>query len=337
MKYFCSYTLGIKEKSNKAADKGTITHKVLELCAIAQKAQQDGISSIQDDVVGEVLTENYNPEYLASIISQVYQYYTQQFNHHKWYNKDYEDCATWVWKALKYNDGMFDPRNCDIVAAEPHFDFEIPHEWAKYNYLEHGLEGYLAVKGTIDLITDVGDNVYEICDYKTGQRKDWATGKIKDENTLYHDPQLRLYHYAAKHMFPDVHTFLVTIFFINHGGPYTVHFDDSDLSTTEEMIRKRFEHIRDTKEPKTIRQIRPEQSWICKRLCGHGKTTFEDTHIAPQTEKRPGQYTKYNETMSKCEQVRYMIKKNGIDWVIKNYTHPDHVRGEYGEGGGKVI
>jgi hypothetical protein len=340
MQYYSEYTLGWKGLGNKKADKGTITHKILEICALSKKAAQDGIKVINDEDIGEVLTDNYDPEYLNTIGTRVYQFYIDKFNYHKgknaWSEKDYKDCLSWAWKALKYKNGMYDPCKRNVVAAEPHFDFELPFEWAEYDYPEHNLKGRLALKGTIDLITDLGDGVYEVVDWKTGRRVDWATGKEKTQESLFSDPQLRLYHYACKQMYPECHTFIITIYFINTGGPFTVHFQDSDLEKTEELIRKRFEAIRDTKEPKIIRQLNPQQGWFCRRLCHAGMTTFEDTHVEPQVEKRTGQYTRYGETMSKCEQMRYMIKKKGIEWVTENYAHPDHVHGQYGEGGGKV-
>ena len=341
MQFYSEYILGLRGQGGKKADKGTITHKILEITALCKKAAQEGKKIIDDEDIGEVFTDNYEPEYLNSIGARVYEHYTNMFNYHTgknaWTKKDFEDCLSWAWKALKFRDGMYDPRKRDVVDAEPHFDFEIDKPWAKYNYEEHGLSGNLQLKGTIDLIADVGDGVYEVIDWKTGQRKDWATGKEYTQENLFYNPQLRLYHYACKHMYPDVHTFLMTIYFINTGGPFTVHYQDSDLEETESIIRDRFEKIRDTEEPKTIPEINPKQGFFCKYICHCGKTTFEDSpNVVPITEKRPGQRTKYGETMTKCEQLRYMIKKNGIDWVTRNYFHPDHTHGRYGSGGGKV-
>ena len=47
--------------------------------------------------------------------------------------------------------------------------------------MEQSSRGTLALKGTIDLITDVGDGVYEIIDWKTGRRLD--LGYRERENT----------------------------------------------------------------------------------------------------------------------------------------------------------
>ena len=339
MQFYIEYTLGIRGKGGKKADKGTITHKILEIAALCQKAEQSGIKVINDSDIGEVITDDYTPEYFNAMAARVYEFYTSQWTHHnekprtRWREKDFEDCVGWAWKALKYRDGWFDPRQRKIVDVEPHFDITLEEDWAKYEYPEHNLDGYLSLKGTIDLITDVseegGEKVYEVVDWKTGQRKDWATGKEYTQANLFDNAQLRMYHYACKHLYPDVSTFLVTIYYINTGGPYTVHFQDSDMDQTIEIIKKKFETIRDTEQPLVIPEFNRKESWKCKTLCDAGKTTFKDTHVLPIVEKRVGQRTCYGDTMTQCEQIRLAIQQKGIDWVTKNYAHPDHIHGHY--------
>jgi len=331
MQYYLEYTLGWRGPSGKKADKGSIVHKILEIAASCKKAAQGGKKIFVDDFIGRVSTSNYKPAYLEKVANRVYDKYTEGANHHTWSDKDRKDCIKWTWKALHYNDGMFDPRNRKVVDAEPHFDFCIDSQWGGYQYEVSGekLSGNLAIKGTVDLITDLGDGVYEVIDWKTGRRLDWATGKQKTQNSLLDDAQLRIYHYAAKHLYPDVKTFLVTIYFINDGGAYTVHFQDDDIPKTEEMLKNKFEFIRDTEKPKTIRQIDSSQCWKCSKLCHQGKTTFEGTHIEPLIERRAGQVTPYEETMTKCEQTRYMINKYGIEWVTNNMMNLDHSLAAY--------
>ena len=80
-----------------------------------------------------------------------------------------------VWKALQYNDGQFDPRTRNVVASEPHFDLVIEEDWAKYDFeLPDGekISGNLAIKGTIDLVTETEDGIIEVIDWKTGRRLD---------------------------------------------------------------------------------------------------------------------------------------------------------------------
>ena len=106
--YFMEYVLGMRSPSNKKADKGTIVHKVLEILAIIKQAQQNDVKVVQDDIVPNIKVNKYS---LNSIIEKVYKYYTKQFKHHLWEDKDYKDCHKWVYKAIEYHNGMFDPRN----------------------------------------------------------------------------------------------------------------------------------------------------------------------------------------------------------------------------------
>jgi hypothetical protein len=220
---------------------------------------------------------------------------------------------------------MFDPRNRFIVQPEQHFDFIIEKPWAKYSYkTEDGLlEGYLGLKGTIDLITKVNDDLYEIVDWKTGKRLDWATGQEKTQEKLEKDPQLRIYHYAIRHLYPEIAHFMVSINFINDGGVFSMSFDDKDLIETEQMLMQKFEIIKKTKKP------RLKKTWMCSKLCHFGKTTFEDTNILPTIEYRNNQVCSKGSTMTKCEQIKHDIELLGIDEVTKNYKHKNHTFGHY--------
>lgn len=320
--YFLEYVLGWRGPSGQKADKGTIVHKVLEILAVIKKGQQDELEYIDDDVVGKIHTTNYS---LNTIIEKVYKHYSESTTHHKWSIKDYKDCHSWVYKAIEFNDGMFDPRNRFILQPEQHFDIEINKPWAKYSYdIDSGkLEGNLALKGTIDLITLVNDNTIEIIDWKTGRRLDWATGQEKTQEKLENDPQLRIYHYAISKLYPKIDHIIFSIYFINDGGPFSICFDKNDLPKTEEMLRQKFEIVKNTKRPLL------KKSWMCNKLCHFGKTTFENTHIEPQIEYRENQTCKQGSTMTKCEQVKYDIDLHGIDFVVQSYKHKNHTFGKY--------
>ena len=320
--YFLEYVLGWRGPSGQKADKGTIVHKVLEILAVLKKASQDNQNIINDDIVGELDINNYD---LDQIIDNVYDHYSKSTQHHKWTNKDLTDCRNWVYKAINFNDGMFDPRNRNILCPEQHFDFEIKKSWSKYEFdtVDGKLEGYLALKGTIDLITMVNDNTIEIIDWKTGKRLDWATGKEKTQEKLEQDPQLRIYHYAISKLYPNIDHIIFSIYFINDGGPFSICFDKSDLLATEEMLRQKFQTIKNTKRPKL------NKTWMCNKLCHFGKTTFENTSIKPEMEYRDGQLCSKNAVMTKCEQVKHDLELYGIDNVIPIYKHPNHSFGKY--------
>lgn len=316
------YVLGYRSPSNKKADKGTIVHKVLEILAYVKLNIQNKEDFFIDDIIGKVLVNKYN---LNTIIEKVYNYYTSKFTHHEWEVKDYKDCHSWVYKALEYNNGMFDPRNRDIICPEQHFDIEIAKPWAKYKYdtSEGPLEGNLAIKGTIDLITRVDDKTMEIIDWKTGRRLDWATGQEKTLEKLQQDPQLRIYHYAASHLYPDIDHCMVSINFINDGGAFSICFDKKDLAQTEQMLRSKFEIIKNTQKPKL------NKTWKCNKLCHFGKTTFDNSQIPPVAEYREGQVCKKDSYMTKCEQVKHDIELKGIKNVVAQYTVPGYTVGKY--------
>ena len=320
--YFLEYVLGWRGPSGQKADKGTIVHKVLEILAVIKQAQQDKQDTIIDDIVGKLDTNNYN---LNTITEQVYKHYSDSSSHHKWSPKDYKDCNAWVYKAIEFNNGMFDPRNRNILCPEQHFDFEIKKNWAKYSFdtSEGKLSGNLALKGTIDLITLVDDNTIEVIDWKTGRRLDWATGKEKTQEKLENDPQLRIYHYAIKHLFPHIQHIIFSIYFINDGGPFSICFDDSDLSKTEDMLRDKFEIIKNNKRPKL------HKSWMCSKLCHFGKTTFENSSIPAMTEYREHQTCSNGSMMTKCEQIKHDVELYGINTVVDLYKHTGHTFGKY--------
>ena len=322
MQYFIEYNLGHRSPSNKKADKGTICHKVFEILAFIKLNQQQNNRYFEDDIIGPVDITNYS---LNTIIEQVYNFYTSQFTHHEWTARDFKDCDKWVYKALEYGDGMFDPRNRDIVEPEQHFDIEIKKDWAKYDYhaKEGHLQGNLAIKGTIDLITKVNDDTYEIIDWKTGRRLDWATGQEKTLEKLHKDPQLMLYYYAIHKLYPDIKHVIVSINFINDGGMYSVCFDQSHIYQVEMMLRKKFEDIKNTTDPKL------NKSWKCTKLCHFGKNTFEGTDYLPSVEYRENQITTLGQNMTICEQIKHEIAIKGMDNVIDEYQRPGYNIGQY--------
>jgi hypothetical protein len=320
--FFIEYVLGWRGPSGQKADKGTIVHKVLEILAVIKQAQQDNIPLIDDDVIGALDVANYN---LNTIIEKVYKHYTDATNHHKWALKDYKDCHAWVYKAIEFNDGMFDPRNRHILRPEQHFDFVIDKKWSEYSFdtPDGTLKGNLALKGTIDLVTLANDKTIEIIDWKTGKRLDWATGQEKTQEKLENDPQLRIYHYAISQLYPHIDHIIFSIYFINDGGPFSICFDKSDLAKTEDMIRTKFDYIKRTKKP------RLNKTWMCSKLCHFGKTTFENTGIQPIEEYRDNQTCKIGSLMTKCEQIKHDIDLHGMDYVIGSYKNPTHSFGKY--------
>jgi hypothetical protein len=316
--YLFDYVLGYRSPSNKKADKGTIVHKVLEILAFIKYTTQKQETSFEDDILGPIDVNSYD---LDKICNDVYDYYSSRFVHHEWSEKDRKDCTKWVYKAIEYADGMFDPRNKNILYPEQQFDILIDKPWAKYDYGD--LKGNLAIKGTIDLITKVNDDTLEIIDWKTGRRLNWATGEEKTQAKLENDPQLMIYFYAAQKLYPEIKHCIVTIYFINDGGPFSMTFDRSHIIKTEDLLRKKFEDIKRCKKP------RLNKTWKCTKLCHYGKNSFAGTRIQPLLEYRDGQTCPKDTLMTMCEQVKHDTEMNGIDTVIDQYTVPGYNVGYY--------
>jgi hypothetical protein len=320
MKYLAEYMLGWTGPSNMKADKGTIVHKVMELLAFAKlrhpKRYVDKETKISLTVKSDI----------DKIAEKVFYFYTSQIHHHDWKEGDLRECVRWVHKCVEQNDGVFDPRKLNIIDAEPHFDIELPYEWADYDYIYMGeqLKGKLRIKGTIDLVTKIADDTYEIIDWKTGKRLDWATGKVKSQEVLQNDFQLRLYHLAVHNMYPTIDQFLMTINYINDGGAFTVHFDQHDIPDTLAMTRKKFEKIKNNKNPALLYEERPGDAWKCRRLCHLSKETFEGKGTKPLTETRHGQQANKGDYMSMCDQLKYTIERRPIELAIDNMSKEGH-------------
>jgi hypothetical protein len=308
----------LPDPGNKKAAKGTCTHKALELLARQQVARQEAQTSFVDEETGgHWLTNSFS---VPEAVETAWHYYTcVKETPFEWFQEDFEDVARWTDDALAYHGGLFDPRQRTVVWPEKYFDFTIDKPWAWYSFdLPDGtkLEGQLSLKGTLDLVCEVDGypGVYELVDWKTGMRKCWNTGTIKDYQKLRDDPQLRIYHYALTKLLPRAKEIFVSIVWIQDGGPYPLPFGPEDLEKTEAMLQKRFERIRDTYLPKLIKGT--PQQWKCSRLCEYGKKTW------------PGS----GKTI--CEHLHGELLTLGMDKVTAQYGNQAALT-RYGDGGGR--
>jgi hypothetical protein len=317
MQYFITYVLGHRSISGKKAQLGTIVHKVMECLASCKKELQDNPAksmSITDDAVGEIkFTERklFTKKFVADLLDRSYEYYTESCTHH-YTGADMKFCKKSVDDALSYNDGQFDPRKRNVVASEPQFDILIEEDWAKYEYkMPDGkiVEGQLAIKGTIDLVTEVGEGVIEVIDWKTGRRLNWATGEEKTYEKLLEDPQLLLYNYAISKLFPEYKQAIMSIYYIRDGGPFSMCFDKSDEKKFLEMLEKRFKQIQRNDFPQPISRTR--KHFKCTKLCHFYKNKWPGTNI------------------SMCEHVEEHLKAFGEEDTVQRCTRDGHSIGYY--------
>ena len=344
--YFLNYVLGIPRSSGKKALMGTTVHKVLEcLAKIKQEITandknpihftdreigfSDTISNndlydkqiLSDEQIDKINATRINKEVyvddcklnyghtrqgvplVEKIISATYSHYSSD----DWFPIDYKHCTNWVWMVLDYNEGLFDPRNKKIVAAEQKFDIEIQRDWAK---LPSGK--FLKIKGTIDLISEVENGIIEIEDYKTGRRLDWTSKTDNDVKTyakLCTDFQLMLYYYAAHYLYPKIKQIIVTIFYIRDGGPFTVCFDDDTLRLTEDRIQKRLEEIQNCTLP--VLHDPTQQHFKCKYICDYYKIPSP------------------NGKTNLCLFINEELKKKSMEEIVKLYTNKGFDIGYY--------
>jgi hypothetical protein len=254
-------------------------------------------------------------EFFNSIILRVFGYYTEKlgFNHSGWNRKStIRDIVNWSWMTVERDNGAYDPRLSKIVQPEQKFEIELDQDWAAYYYnLPEGeLSGNIKLKGTIDLIVDIGDGCYEVVDYKTGARKNWADNTARTRSKLENDIQLNFYNYAMKRLFPDIEHTMITIFFIRDGGPFTLGFTDEDLAATELKLKDTVNEILSCENPIPMDPKRDTESrsGLC-RFCKFAKK-----------EKGGKSY---------CQMLEEKIDLVGIDKVIFEETEKGHSIGTY--------
>jgi CRISPR/Cas system-associated exonuclease Cas4 (RecB family) len=313
-KYFLQYNLSYKDKTNKKALMGTITHKVMQILGDKSLAVAKGEDKVVDDELGTFTLEQCDD--LSHVNDLAFDYYASSFPEVVITDTEKRTCLRWAEKAVAYQDGMFDPRNQDVFATELFFDIEIQENWAKYNYRvgKENVKGNLAIKGTVDLIVKQGENYYEILDYKTGKRINWATGEEKTLEKLQKDTQLLLYYYALKNMYPEAE-FSVSIFYINAGGVFSMVFDEDDYKKAENILRQKFEKIKRSQNPKLLSN--ENSHWKCRKLCKFSQPYKEGSK------------------KSVCQHIRDEIRKDGILKVVEKYGDVNKLSA-YGDGGGRL-
>lgn len=171
MKTFINYTLGITEEPNVKTVIGTMAHKVLEILALCKLNEQNGWpENINDEAFGEITKDfPYNSNSgVDKIIDKVFKYYSEKSAKQFDEKKDKKTVTKHVYTVLEHANGIYDPRKGKIFAAEKHFDMKLTSPWAEYSYELNGQKTStnLCIKGTVDLIMDVGNDTIEVIDYK---------------------------------------------------------------------------------------------------------------------------------------------------------------------------
>lgn len=230
---------------------------------------------------------------LDEVTELVFKHYQKLNSHLKFESKDLADVISWIQIARTFHNGVFDPSRRNIIAAEKFFDFEIEEPWAAYKFKvgKNQLEGNLRIRGTIDLITEIDENTIEIIDWKTGMyRTVFPTKQLKDQKYFESDTQLQMYFWAVSQLYPQYEHILITIYYINAGGPFTVVFHKHQIPEILLKLKKTFNSIVKTKYPKK------NVGWHCN-ICPHKKGL--------------------------CEQIGREVYQLGINKVTEKYFKPE--------------
>lgn len=326
LQYYQIYALGYQNPPLTKAEMGTAIHRVMEILGGCKKLIQDKKpKKYQDDAIGEVKFTKaslYTDNFVDKLIDRCYNYYKSK-SENDWDKKisgvsldgstitdSYDFVKRLSYKTLKDWNGFYDPRNKNILQVEQHFDLPIEQDWAKFSFEKDGqiITGQLSIKGTIDCVTLLNANTIEVQDFKSGQRKDFATGEVKDYKKLSKDPQLLLYNHALSRLYPEIENRIMSILFIRDGGPFSMCFEKKDDDMFLDILRQNFEEIKNCTNPKPVSKNR--NSWKCKYVC-------KFSEIDP------------NSGEMICKNVENTIKTYGIEIATKKLKSKEFDPGFY--------
>lgn len=254
-KYYLINDVGFESIAGKKAYLGTIFHAIMEILA---KARKTGHYLLKDKFT--------DPLYLTDIC----------WDH-------YVDANTWPFEleevdykfvkklVLRACESRYNPLKLKVLEIERQFDIEMDYPGFKT------VEGpNMRLRGTIDLIYEIDHETLGILDWKTGLRKDWISGKDKDEESLKKDIQFKVYDLARRLIWPQYKYCLLTMHYINNGGPFTISLTKDDMLDTIQKLRKSFNQIKATDKPTRIFDDparRKAEGFKCKYVCQFGHRT----------------------------------------------------------------
>lgn len=240
----------------------------------------------------------YGRDWVNSLIELSWLHYSKNedinFWGKPWVPLDRKELYNFCWMAIE----QYSPMDKNIKYIELPFDIPLEHESCK---LEDG--SYIRIKGFIDLVVEISPGIYEILDWKSGQRQSLFTGEEYTLGYFSRDIQLCMYRYAIKKMFPEIKTVLTSILYLRDGGLFTPPEIDSHDEYIFGVVRSHVEELKACKQPTVFSEDR--EDFRCKHICYFAKKkTFSDSKCD-------------------CEVIRDSVRENGIDYTTLMY-HKDN-------------
>lgn len=250
-KFFLEYILKFESPTNKKAYLGSCAHAILEDAAIYRKSKSRKKFDINKCIVDRFNEFAGKPDLGFVMDHKDLKFITDQVN--------------WVMNSV------YNPLKLKVVETEKKFELEIQRPG--FDFIKDGEIKYLKIRGVIDLIVEVDKDTCEVIDYKTGSRKDFATGQLKEISDFEKDIQLRLYSYAISLLYPQYKNIIVTIIYTSDGGAYSLTIPKTDAPFLLDHFRRKFNEIQNISKPWRLKDdYGRSDKWKCKYLCSFGKS-----------------------------------------------------------------
>ncbi len=270
LKFFIGSVLSIKEDQGKAAMLGSIFHKYFEIRA--KSVLTGGL--VDDKILGRV-----DPTSVDDLVEIIFNYYRGTDTKHELSAKDLKESIKLVNKTLVFNNGAYDPLKMNVMEVEKFFEMPISE---------------VSFRGVIDLVARIDDRTILALDWKTaGSLKDFHSGEPITEESLYKDPQIRIYVYSIYKLF-DVDTVIFTIYFVKHDKPFTIIIGKDENWKVEKYVDIKYKKISRDNNP------RGRFDWKCT-FCNHSRKKYGES----------GQTV--------CNFINEHIQIGGLESTVANY------------------
>ena len=265
-KYYIEYHLALDTGTTFAAEQGSMIHVVFEKFG---EAKRDGIDhpTIESTWYDEVLYA-YREEELWKLSEKALvrektcdgcghfnsgdcQIAGKPIDTFAGCPKDEFADAIWLIEKVINDKTLQSPLNKKVVQVEQWFELEIDDNGEK-----------IPVVGLMDIVTELDNDTIEVVDYKSGNY-------TQSYNECLKDPQLLIYHFAARRSYKNYRNILVTIYYLRK-KPMTLAFSPADERATENALKKYWTLIKSNESPRRRcdkMNGRVEFDHVCRYMC----------------------------------------------------------------------
>jgi ATP-dependent helicase/DNAse subunit B len=245
--YYCAYELGIPQKSNSGASRGTIVHNLFEL--ISKPKHQHYINKIWVSGSPEKVPQikkfliNEFKKQKISLTEEVKPIKSKYGKKNNW-----DTICDMILTTLKHE--FIAINHSKIIDSE--YEFNIVNENPKY-----------AVRGFIDRVEIENENTIKILDYKSSSKK--FSGEDEESNI-----QAMIYSLVARKIWKNYKNYTASFFFMRFPeDPYqNSEFSKNELDGLEhylEYISEILENFDIKKAKSSMAAFDNAKSWLCGR------------------------------------------------------------------------